>query len=255
MALILPLVLACLRFNINLTARHIPGRINTIADKLSRSQVQQFRSSPARNSLQYLRSGLGESLSLLLQASLPPSTLDHYQRAWGKLVTFLQSLGTYLSLPIPVAMIRLFVAHRHPGGAATTIIVSNVSALTYFHKINDLPDPTNNVIVVKLLAGARNLGYVLDVRLPITPPIFFAWCRFSQLFSHQPIGALCSEPRWTLPSGPIYESGKGYVTLTGDLINVFIRRFKRSARHDPQSLQVRGECLQVSFIHPAAFSK
>ena len=43
MALIRPLVLACLRFNINFTARHIPGRINTLADKLSRSQVREFR--------------------------------------------------------------------------------------------------------------------------------------------------------------------------------------------------------------------
>ena len=36
MALLRPLVLACLRFNINFAARHIPGRINTLADKLSR---------------------------------------------------------------------------------------------------------------------------------------------------------------------------------------------------------------------------
>lgn len=43
MALLRPLVLACLRFNINFTARHIPGRFNTLADKLSRSQVQEFR--------------------------------------------------------------------------------------------------------------------------------------------------------------------------------------------------------------------
>ena len=43
MALLRPLVLACLRFNINFAARHIPGRINTLADKLSRLQVDEFR--------------------------------------------------------------------------------------------------------------------------------------------------------------------------------------------------------------------
>ncbi|RLJ22836.1 hypothetical protein DJ031_00175 [bacterium endosymbiont of Escarpia laminata] len=42
MALIRPLVLACLRFNINFAARHIPGRFNILADKLSRSQVGDF---------------------------------------------------------------------------------------------------------------------------------------------------------------------------------------------------------------------
>ena len=43
MALLRPLVLACLRFNINFTAQHIPGRCNTLTDKLSRSQVDEFR--------------------------------------------------------------------------------------------------------------------------------------------------------------------------------------------------------------------
>ena len=41
-ALLRPLVLACLRCNINFIAQHIPGRFNTLADKLSRSQVQAF---------------------------------------------------------------------------------------------------------------------------------------------------------------------------------------------------------------------
>ena len=43
MALLRPLVLSCLRCNINFTAQHIPGRFNTLADKLSRLQVQAFR--------------------------------------------------------------------------------------------------------------------------------------------------------------------------------------------------------------------
>ena len=43
MALLRPLVVACLRFNINFAARHIPGQTNTVADKLSRLQVDEFR--------------------------------------------------------------------------------------------------------------------------------------------------------------------------------------------------------------------
>ena len=118
------------------------------------------RSQPAGNSLKYLPSRLCESPSLLLQASLAPSTRAHYERARGKLVTFFQSLGTYPSLTLPVAMILLFAAHLHAGTAAPATIVCNVSALAYFHKINGLPGPTNNFIVIKLLAGARNLGSV-----------------------------------------------------------------------------------------------
>ena len=43
MALLRPLVLAYLRFNTNFAANHIPGRNNTLADKLSRLQVDEFR--------------------------------------------------------------------------------------------------------------------------------------------------------------------------------------------------------------------
>ena len=226
------------------------------------------RSQPAGNSLQYLPSGLGESLSRLLEASLAPSTRAHYQRAWGKLVTFFQSLGMYPSLPIPVAMILLFVAHLHASGAAPATIVSNVSALAYFHKINGLPDPTSNFIVVKLLAGARNIGSVPDVRVPVTLPILSCLVQalptvFASTYTCTMLRAMMVIAfRAYLRVGEMVPRSRnmtqgclhvGDVTLTGDLINVSFRRFKHSARHGPQSLQVRGECLEGSLIHPAAF--
>ena len=37
------LILICLRYNIHFTAQHVPGRDNTLADKLSRSQIVEFR--------------------------------------------------------------------------------------------------------------------------------------------------------------------------------------------------------------------
>ena len=43
MMLLRKLILTCLRYNINFTARHVPGRDNTLADKLSRSQILEFR--------------------------------------------------------------------------------------------------------------------------------------------------------------------------------------------------------------------
>ena len=43
MELIRLLVLLCLTFNVNFVARHIPGRKNTLADKLSRCQVEEFK--------------------------------------------------------------------------------------------------------------------------------------------------------------------------------------------------------------------
>ena len=42
MVLMRKLVLSCLRYNIQFTARHVPERDNTLADKLSRCQVDEF---------------------------------------------------------------------------------------------------------------------------------------------------------------------------------------------------------------------
>ena len=50
-------------------------------------------------------------------------------------------------------------------------MVSTVSAVAYFHKVNGFLDPSNAFIVNKLLAGARNVGAIPDVRLPVTLPI------------------------------------------------------------------------------------
>ena len=43
MALLRPLVLACLKHNILFRARHLPGIVNTNADLLSRLKVEEFR--------------------------------------------------------------------------------------------------------------------------------------------------------------------------------------------------------------------
>ena len=43
MVLLRRLILTCLRYNIHFTAQHVPGRDNTLADKLSRSQIVEFR--------------------------------------------------------------------------------------------------------------------------------------------------------------------------------------------------------------------
>ena len=43
------------------------------------------------------------------------------------------------------------------------------------------------------------------------------------------------------------------VLLPGEMITISFRRFKHSARQGPQSLQVRGECIQGTIIQPTSF--
>ena len=156
MALLRPLVLACLRFNINYAACHIPGRINNLANKLSHLQVDEFRQlgdGQPGSTLQCVPSRLRESLDKLLQA-LAPSSRAHYECAWKKLVNFHVSLGLPTRLPVSVLMVLLFIAHLYASGSAPASIVSTVSAVAYFHKINGFHDPSNCFMVSKLLAGA-----------------------------------------------------------------------------------------------------
>ena len=47
MALLRKLILSCLRHNINFTACHIPDRDNTLADRLSSCQIDEFLRLPA----------------------------------------------------------------------------------------------------------------------------------------------------------------------------------------------------------------
>ena len=68
-------------------------------------------------------------------------------------------------------MLLLFIAHLHASKLAPASIISMVSAVGYFHKINGFTDPATSFLVTKLLAGARNLGAVPDVRLPVTLPM------------------------------------------------------------------------------------
>ena len=68
MALIRPLLLACLRFNINCAARYIPGRFNILADNLSRSRIPRSgtwgKRQPGHRPVHHIPSRLRQSLSL-----------------------------------------------------------------------------------------------------------------------------------------------------------------------------------------------
>ena len=114
---------------------------------------------------------LEQLVGTLLQASLTQATRAHYGRAWNKLVGFHTCIGLQLALPVSVTTMLLFVAYLHEQGLAATSITSTLSAICYFHKINNHSDPCNNFIVAKLLAGARNVRPSTDVHLPITIPI------------------------------------------------------------------------------------
>lgn len=82
-----------------------------------------------------------ETEELLMRASLALSSRTQYQRAWVKLVGFLRSLNIIPALPVSLSMMMIFIAYLHDTGLAPASIISTVSAISYFHKINGFQDP------------------------------------------------------------------------------------------------------------------
>ena len=193
-----------------------------------------------------------------MQASLSPSSRAHYERAWKKLVLFQNTLGLASRLPVSVSMLLLFIANLHANGAAPASIVS---AVAYFHKINGFPDPSHCFLVAKVLAGARNLGAVPDVRLPVTLLVLTRLVRALPRVISSHYKCLMLRVMMVLAfkaylrGGEMVPRSKGVVSgclhvsdvfLSGDLMSVSFRRFKHSTAQGPQFILVKSECTEGS---------
>ena len=67
--------------------------------------------------------------------------------------------------------LALYIAHLFNLKMSPRTISSYLSAISYLHKVQSLPDPAKHFIIQKLVAGAYRLRPSVDMRLPITAPI------------------------------------------------------------------------------------
>ena len=116
-------MLVCLQNNILVKAKHVSGVYNTLANSLSRLQVDTFKhfgTSPhgtgaSRHSCASAASELAPVISKLLQSSFQPSSLPTYQRAWKLFSQFLHVIlpGIFTTLPISPPVLALFIAYMY----------------------------------------------------------------------------------------------------------------------------------------------
>ena len=105
----------------------------------------------------------------LIQSSLTPATVKSYNTTLVQFQKFLLSLDPrYKGLPANAGQVILFIADLYKSGLTAATITSKMSAISYYHKLNSLPDPVAHFVTQKALAGARKLASSSDVRLPIT---------------------------------------------------------------------------------------
>ena len=105
-----------------------------------------------------------------LAAALTKASLASYRRHWSRFSAFVRDLYTKQRWPdhpvnreIMAALITyLFSCHYAPA-----TIISNVSAISYIHKMKGWVDPCEYFLNKKLLLGAQNWKGTIDMRLPI----------------------------------------------------------------------------------------
>ena len=210
-------------------------------------------------------SGFRKSLDVLLHAALAPSSRALYERSWKKLVQFMALISLTPSLPISIPVILLFVAYLHGAKYSPASNTSILSAVSYFHKINMLPDPVNSFVVNKAIAGARSIATVADVRLPSTPVILNKLLAATRHVFSSAYKALMMRAMMVLAFKAYLRVGemvpriKGNfqgcllycdITVTADTVIILFRHFKHSDKHGPQTITIRGRTIENTDIQP-----
>ena len=110
---------------------------------------------------------------------------EAYRRVWDDYIKwYSQVSGGGPSLPYHIVDIMYFVAYLRSKDLAPTTIQSQLSAIAFLHKINNLPDLTAVPVVQKLMQGVHKQQPTMDARLPITRHILHQLCRKARTELH-----------------------------------------------------------------------
>ena len=73
------------------------------------------------------------------------------------------------TLPLSKQHIHLYIAYLHSIQYKHSTIATHISAISHYHKISSLPDPTSTCATAKILTGVKNSQAQLpDARRPVT---------------------------------------------------------------------------------------
>ena len=107
--------------------------------------------------------------SELLLGSLSVATRRLNKQAMYKFHLFVVSnLRKETSFPAQNSSVILYISFMVNQGYAVSTISSNLSAISFFHKLLAFDDPTNHFIVKKIMSGAQKIHRNVDTRIPIT---------------------------------------------------------------------------------------
>lgn len=114
-----------------------------------------------------------KEVAALIDASLSTNTKQLYKRALDSFQIFRDEYGLQNSWPPTVAQLINFIAYLSSKNCAYATANVYLSGISFYLKIQGLPDYTQSFIIRKLLCGLRRSRPVKDVRAPITLQILF----------------------------------------------------------------------------------
>lgn len=159
-----------LRNDFSIRAVHLPGKFNIIADHLS-----HFQASPdflIKHNLHALPAYVSSPASMtdvitqLLQASIVPATRRKYCATLAEFLSIVPGASIHSSAL--VNDILYFIAHLQARGVSAVSIRSKLSAISFWHHLNQWANPCNQFLVKKVLLGVANLHLSKSFnRLPV----------------------------------------------------------------------------------------
>ena len=116
---------------------------------------------------------------------LATSSVQTYKRAWALYVEFAAIFGImngdYISIPLSVGDLSLFVAYLDSKELAPATLCTYMSALGFQHKLLGMPDPTTSFVIQKLLQSVKYNRQSEDARLPITEALLIKISQCAEL--------------------------------------------------------------------------
>lgn len=111
-----------------------------------------------------------------MAASIAPNTQSVYNNALSAFNEFRHNYNLNVTWPAPQEHITLFIAYHSELGNSPATIISYIAGISFYHKIQNLPDPTASFVIKKLLEGVKRTRKRLDLRAPITESILRKIC-------------------------------------------------------------------------------
>ena len=108
-------------------------------------------------------------MTRLVTRASEDSTMRSYHKVWDNLKKFgRNTLKISVKLPVSQKNLGMYVTHLFKIGLKPNTVQSHVSAISYFHKINGLSDPSHSFFISKLLRGIQKEVPTSDSRMPIS---------------------------------------------------------------------------------------